>query len=177
VLRYGSSKEQTSVIRISVNLGLTLFIVTRVTDRTAPLNRGCRHLHSVHASSHLHHMAESRLSRAELLDDIVECLQVSRIGNKYRDCTSGSDNSTAIANALYSVCMPASYSEIQIRYPAIHNTFVQLNILHLNGVSYQAICNYIDLNSLNCAVVLRFTFRSWNTLDSSSFSFVMWSPL
>jgi hypothetical protein len=99
VLRYGSSNEQTSVIRIAVNLGLTLFVVTRVTDRTAPLNRRCRHLHSAHASSHLHHMAESRLSRAELLDDVVECLQVSRTGNKYRDGTSSSGSSTATANA------------------------------------------------------------------------------
>jgi hypothetical protein len=144
VLRYESSNEQTSVIRTSVNLGLTLFIVTRVTDRTAPLNRSCRRLHSVHASSYLSHMVESHLSRAELLDDVVECLQVSRIGNKYRDCTSSSGNSTAAANALYSVCMPASYSEIQILYPAMHNSIAQLTILHVNGVSYQAIYNDID---------------------------------
>jgi hypothetical protein len=144
MLRYGSSNEQTSVIKISVNLGLTLFIVTRVTDRTALLNRGCRHLHSVHANSHLRHMVESRLSRAEPLDDVVECLQVSRIGNKYRDGTCSSGNSTAAANALYSVCMPASYPEIQILYPAMHNSFVQLTILHVNGVTYKAIYNDID---------------------------------
>jgi hypothetical protein len=29
--------------------------------------------------------------------------------------------------------MSASYSEIQIRYPAMHNSFVQLNTLHVNG--------------------------------------------
>jgi hypothetical protein len=44
-------------------------------------------------------MVETRLSRAEPLDDIVECLQVSRIANKYRDRTSSSGNSTATANA------------------------------------------------------------------------------
>jgi len=99
VLRYESYNEQISVIRISVNIGLTLFIVTTVTDRTAPQNRGYRHLHSPHASIHLGHMVESHLSRAEPLNDVVECLQVSRIGNKYRDGTSGSGNSTATANA------------------------------------------------------------------------------
>ena len=96
VLRYGSTNEQ---IR---NKNLRKFrtdIVTRSSDRTAPLNRGCRHLHSAHASSSLRHMVESRLSRAELLDDVVACLQVSRIGIKYRDGTSSSDNSTTTPNA------------------------------------------------------------------------------
>jgi hypothetical protein len=99
MLRYGSSNEQTSVIRISVNLGLALFIVTRVIDRITPQNRDCRHLHSAHASSHVRHTVESHLSRAELLDDVAEFLQVSRIGNKYRDSTSSSGNNTATANA------------------------------------------------------------------------------
>ena len=73
--------------------------MTTVTDRTAPQNRGYRHLHSTQASSHLRHVVQSRLSRAEPLNDVVVCLQVSRIGTKCRDGTSGSGNSTATANA------------------------------------------------------------------------------
>jgi hypothetical protein len=44
-------------------------------------------------------MVESRLSTAEPLDDVVECLQDSHIANKYRDGTSSLGNRMATANA------------------------------------------------------------------------------